>query len=238
MQVSSTSVGENLKAVKEKISTCCSQHNLAPPNLVAVSKFQPVETILEAYQAGQRMFGENYVQEIVSKAPSLPEDIQWHFIGMLQSNKAKQLVSGVKNLEVVESVHSAKTATALNNACMSAERRSPLKIYIQVLTSGEESKSGCLPEEVIEIAQHVKSHCPALELKGLMTIGKLGDPNPEPYFALLRECRKKLAESLQMEETDLHLSMGMSGDFEKAIAAGSTSVRVGTSIFGERPPKQ
>eukprot|EP00960_Hanusia_phi_P054814 762781-Hanusia_phi.AAC.17 len=192
------------------------------------------------------MFGENYVQEIVAKAPSLPQDIQWHFIGMyekhispvLQSNKAKQLVAGVKNLHVVESVHSTKTATALNNACISADRTSPLKIYIQVLTSGEDSKSGCPPEEVVEIAQHIKNTCPALELSGLMTIGKLGDPNPDPYFALLRECRKNLAESLHMAESDLQLSMGMSGDFEKAIAAGSTSVRVGTSIFGDRPPKQ
>lgn len=230
-------VAKNLEAVRTRIGELSAKCGIKEPRLVAVSKLQPDQLIVDAHAAGQKCFGENYVKELVGKAPGLPADIEWHFIGMLQSNKAKTLVSGVPNLAVVESVHSAKTASALEKACVGAGRTQKLKVMIQVLTSGEESKSGCDPEECTVIAQHIKDDCPLLELVGLMTIGKFGDPNPEPYFQVLKQCRARVAQSLGIAEDALELSMGMSGDYDKAIAAGSTSVRVGTSIFGLRPPK-
>jgi hypothetical protein len=124
-------IGERLIAVKERVQA--SQQNGTEVQLVAVSKFQSNDAILAAYAAGQRVFGENYVQELVSKAPELPADIRFHFIGMLQSNKAKGLVAGVPNLAVVESVHSIKTADALDKACEAAARPRPLGVMVQVL---------------------------------------------------------------------------------------------------------
>ena len=231
------SIGARLAEVQASIEQACRDRSTGGEvQLVAVSKFKSNEEILAAYAAGQRLFGENYVQELVAKAPALPEDIRWHFIGMLQSNKAKMLVAGAKNLAVVESVHSLKVATALDKACEAASREEPLRVMVQVLTSDEDSKSGCAPSEVIELARHIVDACPNLDLCGLMTIGKFGDPHPEPYFELLRKCRSEVADALELNPDALQLSMGMSGDFEKAIRCGSTSVRVGTSIFGSRSP--
>uniref|UniRef100_A0A6T8I2D2 Pyridoxal phosphate homeostasis protein n=3 Tax=Hemiselmis andersenii TaxID=464988 RepID=A0A6T8I2D2_HEMAN len=231
------SVKDNLDAVNTAISNVCSQLGKPTPRLVAVSKVQPNEKIEAAYAAGHRHFGENYVQELVGKAPELPGDIKWHFIGMLQSNKAKALVNGVPSLYMVESVHSVKTATALEKACAAAERGEKLRVLVQVNTSEEDAKSGCEPPEAVPLAKHIAESCPHLELGGLMTIGAFGDPNPEPYFAMLAKCRGEVAAALGVEPESLELSMGMSGDYDRAISAGSTNVRVGSTIFGERMKK-
>lgn len=207
-----------------------------PPRLVAVSKFQSEESILEAYNAGQRHFGENYVQELITKASKLPKDIEWHFIGSLQTNKAKPLLRGVPNLSAVESVHSSRCADALQTACIAAGRTAPLHVFLQVCTSAEESKSGCEPGEATAIARHIAAQCPALRLSGLMTIGRLDDPDPAPYFKSLRLVRAEVAQALSVPEAELELSMGMSADFPVAIREGSTNVRVGSTIFGARRP--
>lgn len=197
--------------------------------LVVVSKTKPCEMLQEAYDAGAREFGENYIQELCEKAPQLPSDINWHFIGHLQSNKAKKLVVGVPNLAVVESVDSLKLAKKLNNACENVGRS--LNIYIQINTSSEDTKSGVMPSGACELAQSIASSCPRLSIAGLMTIGAPGD---ESCFDTLVTCRHDVSQVLDVEENSLELSMGMSGDFETAILKGSSSVRIGSSIFGAR----
>jgi pyridoxal phosphate enzyme (YggS family) len=204
------------------------------PCLVAVSKTKPVEMLQEAYAAGQRRFGENYVQELVAKASQMPRDVVWHFIGTLQSNKAKELLRGVPLLSCVETVDSAKLADRLQTAVagLTPPRTVPLDIMLQVNTSPwEGSKGGVLAEDVGALAAHVAAACPLLRLVGLMTIGAPGDST---CFKALRECRDALASVLGQPPEALSLSMGMSGDFEAAISAGSDSVRVGSSIFGAR----
>ncbi|KAL4180894.1 hypothetical protein AMTRI_Chr12g268390 [Amborella trichopoda] len=184
--------------------------------LVAVSKTKPVELIRQVYDAGHRSFGENYVQELVDKAPQLPGDIEWHFIGHLQSNKAKTLL-----------------ANYLDRAVAGVGRK-PLKILLQVNTSGEESKSGVEPSGCVELAKHVKLGCPNLEFSGLMTIGMLDYSSKPENFKALVECRNEVCKALGIAEAQCELSMGMSGDFEQAIEMGSTNVRIGSTIFGAR----
>ncbi|XP_004365575.1 alanine racemase [Capsaspora owczarzaki ATCC 30864] len=205
--------------------------------LVAVSKTKPNALLQAAYGAGQRHFGENYVQELVAKASGLPRDIQWHFIGHLQSNKASH-VAAIPNLFVVETVDSVKLATALEKACAKQTRDSPLRVFVQVNTSGETSKSGSNAAEAIAVARHIVNECPHLRLCGLMTIGQPGrqcsEASPNPDFLLLNEIRQQTAESLSLRAADLELSFGMSDDFEHAISMGSTNIRVGSTIFGSR----
>jgi len=208
-----------------------------PARLVAVSKTKPAGQVEVCYEAGQRHFGENYVQELVDKAAVLPRDIRWHFIGHLQSNKTNAVTS-IPNLWVVETVDSAKLATRLNAGCEKAGRPAEdlLGVMVQVNTSGEESKSGIEPtrEAVQELARHIRDACPRLRLVGLMTIGMPDYTCTPENFQCLARCREYAAEALGMDAADLELSMGMSGDYEQAIAMGSTNVRVGSTIFGAR----
>ena len=209
--------------------------------MVAVSKTKPVELLLEAYEAGQRDFGESYVQELMEKAQPgvMPADTAWRFIGKLQSNKAKALVKGVPSLVAVETLTSAKLADKLQAAAAALDppRAAPLEVYVQVDTSPwEGTKNGLRVGEAPDVAAHVQASCPALRMAGLMTIGAPGDAS---CFDALRTCRDAVAARLGVPPESLELSMGMSGDFEAATLAGSTSVRVGSSIFGARdyPPK-
>jgi len=240
--MSSSSVAENLATIRLRVEEAVKAAGVdPPPRLVAVSKTKPTEALQEAYDAGQRHFGENYVNEVLDKAPELPVDIKWHFIGHLQSNKAKPLVGQVANLWMVEAVDSRKLADRLQAAAaavLETERKGvPLKVLIQVDTSGEDTKSGVTAEEAVAMAQHILANCPALQFAGVMTIGAPGDLT---CFDKLVEARQRIASATGLEAASLELSMGMSGDFEEAIARGSTNVRVGSSIFGERsyPPKK
>ncbi|KAL1923703.1 uncharacterized protein VTP21DRAFT_8683 [Calcarisporiella thermophila] len=222
-------ISENLEDVRGRIRA------IKEARLVAVSKYKPVTDIIYAYEAGQRHFGENYVQELVEKATELPNDIQWHFIGHLQSNKCKTLAA-IPNLWAVETIDSKKKADTLNKAC--AAREDPLRVFIQVNTSNEESKGGIKPDESIDVARHIIENCPKLELTGLMTIGAADhDPanGPNPDFKCLADCKNSVEQTLKIE---LELSMGMSDDFEHALEMGSTNVRVGSTIFGARPQKR
>lgn len=200
--------------------------------LVAVSKTKPVPLLLSAYNAGQRHFGENYVQELVQKSTEMADDVLWHYIGPLQSNKAKVLLS-VRNLYMVETVDREKIAIALDRAAESAGRASRLKVLVQVNTSGEESKSGCQPGETIDLVKAVQN-CQNLEFAGLMTIGAQDDSDEPIAFRILREERDKVADAIGVNSETLTLSMGMSNDFEAAIRMGSNSVRIGSTIFGAR----
>lgn len=228
----SNSITDALNNVLGRIAETSAACGREPAQLVAVSKTKPLELLQAAYDAGQRHFGENYVQELVSKGPQLPSDIKWHFIGALQSNKAKTLVA-LENLHVVESVDREKTATALNKAVV-ALGREPLKVMVQVNTSGEESKSGCEPGETVHLAQYVERKCDGLELIGLMTIGAPDDAEEPVAFRVLKGELEAVEKDLGRERGSLMLSMGMSGDYERAIRMGSDSVRVGSTIFGAR----
>ncbi|KAM7279837.1 hypothetical protein ACFE04_006971 [Oxalis oulophora] len=202
--------------------------------VVAVSKTKPVSLIRQVYDAGHRYFGENYVQEIADKAPQqLPKDIEWHFVGHLQTNKVKTLLAGAPQLAMFESVDSEKIANHLDKAISTIERN-PLKVLVQVNTSGEASKSGVDPSSCVGLAEHIKLRCPNLEFSGLMTIGMPDYTSTPENFKTLVNCRRQISKALGMAEDHLELSMGMSGDFDQAIELGSTNVRVGSTIFGPR----
>eukprot|EP00750_Incisomonas_marina_P001395 INCI11165.1.p1 GENE.INCI11165.1~~INCI11165.1.p1 ORF type:complete len:239 (+),score=46.14 INCI11165.1:296-1012(+) len=230
-------IARNLAKVLGQVKEVCTANKVKQVvRLCAVSKTKPVEDLQIAYDAGQRHFGENYVQELVAKAPVLPKDIQWHFIGNLQSNKCKS-VAAIDNLFLVETVDRPSIAKALNKACEKVGRKGPLNVLVQVNTSGEDSKSGAeTAEEALELVRYIREDCPNLVFKGLMTIGVYGG-DAAPCFERLVSIRDKVLElGLFDPETEgqLEMSMGMSGDFPVAIKLGSTNVRVGSSIFGAR----
>ncbi|KAH8877263.1 Pyridoxal phosphate homeostasis protein [Schistosoma japonicum] len=211
--------------------------------LVAVSKEKPVQSIIEAYNIGQRHFGENKIVHLYDKSHS-PEvvkccpDIRWHFIGRIQTNKIKRL-AGVNNLFMVETLDSISHAEILDSL-WALNHQMPLKIMIQVNTSGELQKGGIKPSEVIDFYSQIKAKCSNLEVAGLMCIGQEGvdiNSGPNPDFVKLVQCREKLASHLGKSPFDFELSMGMSHDFEHAIQLGSTNVRIGTAIFGQRDSK-
>ncbi|KAJ1723176.1 hypothetical protein LPJ53_002488 [Coemansia erecta] len=203
--------------------------------LVAVSKYKPASDILAAYGSGQRHFGENYVQELTEKAAILPDDIKWHFIGRLQSNKCKALAS-ISNLWAVETIDSESKAHKMNEAWGNAGHARPLNVFVQVNTSEEENKGGVERHEVVQVVRAVRESCQSLHLLGLMTIGSVEGSHrrPNPDFLALVGLRDQIKAELGV---DLELSMGMSDDFDHALELGSTNVRVGSSIFGSRIQK-
>ncbi|KAL4064227.1 hypothetical protein V8B97DRAFT_1876030 [Scleroderma yunnanense] len=239
-------LSESVANIRNRVQLASST---SAPCLIAVSKYKPATDILACYRLGQRDFGENYVQELVDKAKELPDDIRWHFIGTLQSNKAKVLAS-IPNIYAVQTITSTKAATALNKS-LPSERTSPLNVMLQVNTSGEDAKSGLAPlssakpSELVQLVRHIITECPRLHLQGLMTIGSLTESlassdRPNEDFEKLKHTRDLLHGILEGErgrwgvDGRLLLSMGMSSDFEAAIRAGSDVVRVGTGIFGVR----
>uniref|UniRef100_A0A8C9VHV3 Pyridoxal phosphate homeostasis protein n=1 Tax=Scleropages formosus TaxID=113540 RepID=A0A8C9VHV3_SCLFO len=243
----SEEIGKALQAVVDRVRQAAARRPqtlpLVSPRLVAVSKTKPPEMVIEAYRQGQRNFGENYVNELVEKASnpqilsSCPE-IKWHFIGHLQKNNVNKLL-GVPNLFMVETVDSVKLADRINSSWqrLRAANSQQLKIMVQINTSGEDSKHGLPPEETVSTVKHIVSQCPALHFMGLMTIGRYGydlSQGPNPDFQMLLSCRQEVCDNLQLPIEEVELSMGMSTDFEHAIEVGSTNVRVGSTIFGER----
>ncbi|XP_066246501.1 pyridoxal phosphate homeostasis protein [Euwallacea similis] len=242
-------VKKGLKTALQRIEDACSKRSMEfrdlKPRLVAVSKVKPAELIVEVYEAGQRHFGENYVQELQEKSmhPLILEkcpDIKWHFIGHLQTNKINKVLS-IPNLYIIETVHSRKLASQLNNNWPNfGPADSKLKIMVQVNTSGEKEKSGVNPSDVTEITNYVLKECHNLRFEGLMTIGEYGydySKGPNPDFLSLIKCRDEVCKRLGLDWKEVELSMGMSNDFDKAIEMGSTNVRVGQLIFGERQYK-
>lgn len=196
--------------------------------LLAVSKTFPAAAVREVYAAGQRAFGENYVQELQAKAAELADlAITWHFIGPLQSNKTRIVAETAHWVHSIERLKIAERLSAQRPAHLP-----PLNVCVQVNVSGEESKSGCAPAEAPALLRAVAA-LPQLQLRGLMCI-----PEPTPdaatlaaRFAVLRQLQAQMASEGLVLDT---LSMGMSSDMAAAVAAGSTMVRVGTAIFGAR----
>lgn len=228
-----TTISANLQAVRERIAAAAKLAGRMPETvrLLAVSKTWPPELLRDAALAGQLAFGENYLQEALDKLDALADlNLEWHFIGPLQSNKCRPIaqrfhwVHGVDRLKIAERLSSARAELPANVP--------PLRVCIQVNVSGEDSKSGVPPEEVPALARAVAA-LPRLSLRGLMAI-----PEPTEDMALLRSrfaLLRKLKDDLNREGLPLDtLSMGMSGDLEPAIQEGATIVRVGTAIFGNR----
>jgi pyridoxal phosphate enzyme (YggS family) len=230
------SVAENIAEVRGRIATAARRVNRDPDSirLMVVTKTFPAEVIQQAYDAGARLFGENRVQEFSAKAAALRdlEGAEWHLIGHLQSNKAAK---AVEVFHAVDSVDSLRLAEKLNNAALNLDKQLPILIEINV--GGEEAKSGIDPnslelEELLKVAVRLDQ----LQFCGLMTIPPfIEDPQEaRPFFRRLRELRDRIAgRDLPGINLDV-LSMGMSHDFEVAIEEGSTCVRLGSAIFGER----
>ncbi len=222
------SIHDNLQAVRDRIARAAKAAGRAPESvaLVAVSKTQPASALAAALAAGQRAFGENYVQEAVEKMDSLRADeaappLEWHLVGPLQSNKTRVVAA---RFDWVHSIESEKVARRLSEARLDAQ--APLNVLIQVNVSGEASKSGVAPAAVPALAAAVAA-LPRLRLRGLMAI-------PEPGAGAARyRALKALFDQLAPLGADT-LSVGMSDDMELAIAEGSTMVRVGTAVFGAR----
>ena len=225
-----SAITSNLQAVRSRIYEVALNLGRAPDSihLLAVSKTWPLACVIEAAEAGQLAFGENYVQEAVDKAVATAErKLEWHFIGPLQSNKTRLVA---EHFDWVHSVDRLKIAERL-----SAQRPSnlpALQICIQVNVSGEHSKSGCAPDEALALCLAV-TKLPNLRLRGLMTIPEASNNTTEQRSAFrhLREIFEAARASGLPLDT---LSMGMSHDLEAAIAEGATIVRIGTAIFGER----
>ena len=233
-------VQQRLLNVIERVRVACVEAGRDPGSvrLIAVSKTKEDALIEACFQKGQLYFGENYVQELVEKAGRLPQEIRWHFIGVLQNQKKARELVKLKNLHMIETVHSLKAASELDKAMDSSIRRcvSPLPILVQVNTSREQSKSGVVPEECLKLVDDIVRSCAHLKFSGLMTIG---NPNPDPGdqncdFKTLAALRSAIYSEFPLYKDNLELSMGMSLDFPQAIKYGSTSVRVGSEIFGER----
>lgn len=227
--------------ISEQVSNLSAEHSSKPVLLVAVSKLKPSSDIMALYNHGVRHFGENYVQELIGKSQELPKDIKWHFIGGLQTGKCKDLSKGVENLYAVEAIDSLKKCKKLESCRKNAGGNS-INIYLQINTSGEDQKSGYSLEILDELYETVEflldpKQCTLLNIQGLMTIGSFSESISEEEnadFKRLLTLKQKLDDKYRL---DLELSMGMSNDFKEAIKQGSSSVRVGSSIFGARPTK-
>lgn len=223
-------VASNLTAVTDRIRAAEHQALRAAQSvtLLAVSKTKPAALIEAASAAGQRCFGENYAQEAVEKAEALKHlNLEWHFIGPIQSNKTRGLAT---HMDWIHTVERAKIARRLND--QRPDGMAPLNICLQVNISGEASKAGILPTEVLDLADAI-SVLPRLRLRGLMAIPAPSegiDAQRKPFKAL-----KDLWEELKDTYPELDtLSMGMSGDLEAAVLEGATIVRIGTDVFGAR----
>ncbi|HAY3536994.1 YggS family pyridoxal phosphate-dependent enzyme [Elizabethkingia anophelis] len=196
--------------------------------LVAVSKTHPAEAIQEVYNLGQRVFGENKVQEMIAKQPILPNDIQWHLIGHLQSNKVKYVAEFV---DTIESVDSEKLLEEINKQAARHNRK--IKVLLQVKIAEEDSKTGMEVSETKELfLKYLQGHFENIEITGLMGIGTFTDDTEQTKREFL--FLKRLFDQLSSQKKLETLSMGMSGDYQLAIECGSTSVRIGSSIFGAR----
>ncbi len=224
-------IAANLQAVRRRISEQL-QGDSRSVTLVAVSKGQPPEAVRAAFQAGQRDFGESYIQEALPKMDTLRDlRASWHFIGRLQTNKAREVA---ERFDWAHAVDRAKAAAALGRARPAG--REPLQVCLQVNISGEANKGGVAPKDAVALAREVAA-VKGLRLRGLMGMARVTDDRAEQRreFALLRET----FESVRAAGLDIDtLSMGMSDDFESALAEGATMVRIGTAVFGARAGKK
>ena len=223
------SISQNLAQIQQQIESLSAQFQRENVRLLAVSKTKPVSAIEEAIQAGQKAFGENYVQEGVEKIAYFNQqtDLEWHFIGPLQSNKTKLVAA---HFDWIQTVDRLKIAQRLSE--QRPADKAPLNVLIQINISDEASKSGIAPEEMLPLAKEI-ALLPNLKLRGLMAI-----PKPEHEPAQQKIALSKMQQLFNRLQTEFEgidtLSMGMSDDMVAAIECGSTMVRIGTAVFGVR----
>ena len=225
-------VARQYDEIKKRVEAACQRAGRNPEEvtLIAVSKTKPVEMLREAYEAGARDFGENKVQEILAKKPKLPEDIRWHMIGHLQTNKVRQIVGKTC---LIHSVDSVRLAEEIHKE--SVKKGLVTQILLEVNVAEEESKFGFHVEEVEDALKQIQE-LSGVCVRGLMTIAPFVD-NPEdnrPVFQKLNKLYVDMKTKNIDNDTMNILSMGMTGDFEVAVEEGATMVRVGTGIFGAR----
>lgn len=225
-------VQEHIYEIRERMKAACMRAGRTTDEvtLIAVTKTKPVELLQEAYDSGAREFGENRVQEILAKKPALPEDIRWHMIGHLQTNKVKQVVGEAVLIHSVDSIHLARQIEG-----EAAKKNMTVDILLEVNVAEEESKYGFFLHQTEEAIMAIREF-PHVRIKGLMTIAPFVENSEEnrPVFKKLYDffvdMKSKNIDNVNMSV----LSMGMTGDFEVAIEEGATMVRVGTGIFGAR----
>jgi pyridoxal phosphate enzyme, yggS family len=223
------SISQNLAQIQQQIESLSAQFQRENVRLLAVSKTKPVSAIEEAIQAGQKAFGENYVQEGVEKIAYFNQqaDLEWHFIGPLQSNKTKLVAA---HFDWIQTVDRLKIAQRLSE--QRPADKAPLNVLIQINISDEASKSGIAPEDMLPLAREI-ALLPNLKLRGLMAI-----PKPEHEPAQQKIALSKMQQLFNRLQTEFEgidtLSMGMSDDMAAAIECGSTMVRIGTAVFGAR----
>ncbi len=228
------SIEINLESVRRRIEAAAEKSGRDPSGvrLVAVSKTHPADAVREAHAAGQRVFGESRVQESAGKIPLLPSALEWHFIGHLQTNKIRKALPLFDLFHGVDNAELAVQMDRIADECGCFPR-----VLLEVNVSGEGTKFGFQPDHLCEVITDLLA-LPRVQVVGLMTMAPYSeDPAAaRPFFSALRRLRDDLQ---QQTGTPLpELSMGMSGDFEAAIAEGSTLVRVGSAIFGDRPGKE
>lgn len=225
-------IRENMEAVETKIAEACERagRDRGKVTLIAVSKTKPLEMLMEAYDAGARDFGENRVQELMEKMPSMPEDVRWHMIGHLQRNKVKYIVGKVW---MIHSVDSLELAEEISREAV--KRQVTVRILLEVNVAEEESKFGVKVQEALSLAE-AAAKLPGIQVEGLMTIAPYVEDQEEnrTYFRKLKQLSVDIYDK-NIDNVNMNvLSMGMTGDYSVAVEEGSTCVRVGTGIFGER----
>ncbi len=225
-------VRENLEVVEKNIRKACQRAGRSESDvtLICVSKTKPVEMIREAYEAGKREFGENKAQELKEKFEQLPQDIKWHFIGHLQTNKIKYIIGKACLIHSVDSYH---LAEAIEKECI--KKNAEADILVEVNVAQEASKFGLKLEDTMSLVEQI-SRLPHLHIRGLMTIAPYVQ-DPEENRGIFRQLKKLSVDirAKNIDNVDMSvLSMGMTGDYQVAVEEGATHVRVGTGIFGER----
>lgn len=225
-----TSIAQNIASIRQRIP----QH----VTMVCVSKFKTIETILEAYNIGERNFGESRVQELLPKYEALPKDIQWHFIGHLQTNKVRMIVPFIY---LIHSVDSLRLLETINREAQKIQRH--IKVLLEVHVAKEETKSGFTPEELLSLRTSL-SNLNHIEICGIMGMATNTDDEQEirrcfqsikqlAYDCKFRQHFERVPKKYQRDTEDI-ISMGMSDDYPIAIEEGSTMIRIGSAIFGER----
>ena len=213
-----TSTLESIKSSSEK------SPNKKVPILIAVSKKRSVESIQVIYNLGQRIFGENYPQELLTKSESLPKDIEWHLIGHLQTNKVKKLLEQIPNI-VIESVDRVDVVKKISQY---ADVKNRTKVYLEINISGEESKTGCPIKDIYNVIDEIMKNKDKIELVGIMSLGKIGD---KKEFEKMVEIKYEICEKYSLDKNKFIASFGTSQDFNEAILSGTDEVRIGHQIF-------
>ncbi len=225
-------IQDNIRLIRDRITAACERSGRDPEavRLVAVSKIKPAALVEEAFAAGQRVFGESYVQELMDKTAEVRSPVEWHFIGGLQSNKVKYLRGKVS---LIHSVDRFSLAREIDRQWGKLEKSAD--ILLQVNLGEEESKSGAAEENIEELVRKVAT-LPRVRIRGLMSLPPFSEDPEEvrPYFRRLRDLSEKIRDGAVPGVEMRELSMGMSHDFEVAVEEGATLVRIGTAIFGER----